>query len=193
MCATAPWLPPRGRRSVRPEVTPADPLMPDIELYLVRHAIAADRGDEWPDDTKRPLTQRGTDRFKAIVRGLSVLDVEIDEIFTSPLVRAAQTANLLASGLAKHATVKRLDALAPGHAAPAVMAELAKAARRRRVALVGHEPALGELAAHLIGARRAIPFRKGGVCRIDLQGFTGARAGTLVWFLPPRVLRKAAT
>ena len=75
MCATAPWLPPRGRRSVRPEVTPADPLMPDIELYLVRHAIAAERGAEWPDDTKRPLTVRGMARFKDAVRGLHRLDI----------------------------------------------------------------------------------------------------------------------
>jgi phosphohistidine phosphatase len=160
------------------------------ELYLVRHAIAADRGSEWPDDTKRPLTERGISRFKEVVRGLGRLDVAIDEIFTSPLVRAKQTADLLAAGLEGKPPVKLLDALAPGHTSAAVIASLAKVSKRRRVALVGHEPELGELAAYLIGAGRALPFKKGGVCRIDVGNLTSKRAGSLVWFLPPAALRQ---
>jgi phosphohistidine phosphatase len=160
------------------------------ELYLVRHAIAAERGSEWPDDTKRPLTERGINRFKEGVKGLRHLDVTLDEIFTSPLVRARQTAELLASGLEGKAPVKLLDALAPGHTAASVMASLARVAKRRRVALVGHEPDLGELAAHLIGAGRALEFKKGGICRIDLGSLTSKRAASLVWFLPPTVLRQ---
>jgi phosphohistidine phosphatase len=164
--------------------------MPPFELYLVRHAIAAERGDGWPDDAKRPLTVRGIARFKDVVRGLHRLDVGIDEIFTSPLVRARQTADLLAAGLASTPVVKTLDALAPVHAPAAVLTQLARAARRSRIALVGHEPDLGELAAHLVGTRRAIPFRKGGVARIDLGSISARRIGTLVWFLPPKVLRE---
>ncbi len=158
-------------------------------LYLVRHAIAAERGEEWPDDTKRPLTERGISRFEVCVRGLRHLDAAIDEIFTSPLVRARQTADILAAGVEEEPPVKVLDALAPGHTATAVMGQLAKAARRRRIALVGHEPDLGELAAHLIGASRALPFKKGGVCRIDVEGLTARRAGSLAWFVTPKVLR----
>lgn len=164
--------------------------MPAIELYLVRHAIAAERGEEWPDDGVRPLTVHGIERFTAAARGLRALAVEIDEVFTSPLVRARQTAEALAAGLARRPVVKVLDALRPGHAPATVVAQLAKVACRRRVALVGHEPDLGGLAAHLIGAARPLAFRKGGACRIDLQGWTGRRAGSLIWFLPPRVLRR---
>lgn len=163
-----------------------------MELYLVRHAIAAERGDEWPDDNKRPLTERGISRFKDVVRGLERLDVSIDEIFTSPLVRAKQTADLLAAGTSGKAIVKTLDALAPEHTPAAVMTQLAKVAGRPRVALVGHEPGLGELAAHLMGAQRALAFRKGGVARIDLGSITSRRAGSLIWFLPPKVLREIA-
>ena len=166
--------------------------MPPSELYLVRHAIAAERGDEWPDDTKRPLTERGIGRFKEVVQGLRAFDVGIDEVFTSPLVRARQTADLLAAGVEGKPVVKQLDALAPGHTAASVMTELAKAARRRRIALVGHEPDLGELAAHLIGAQRALPFRKGGVCRIDVAALTARRPGSLQWFLQPKMLRAAS-
>jgi phosphohistidine phosphatase len=164
--------------------------MPPSELYLVRHAIAAERGDEWPDDRKRPLTERGIGRFKEVVRGLRTLDVAIDEIFTSPLVRARQTADLLAAGVEGKPAVKTLDALAPGHAAEVVLAQLVKAAKRRRIALVGHQPDLGELAAVLMGATRPLPFRKGGVCRIDVQGLSRERAGVLQWFVPPKVLRE---
>jgi phosphohistidine phosphatase len=141
--------------------------MAQAELYLVRHAIAAERGEEWPDDTKRPLTERGIARFKEVVAGLRWLDVALDEIITSPLVRAKQTAELLATGIEGKPVVRLLDALAPGH-----------------------EPDLGELAAHLVGASRPMPFRKGGVCRIDVETLTSKRAGTLHWFLPPKALRK---
>ena len=158
-------------------------------LYLVRHAIAAERGEDWPDDDKRPLTARGVARFKESINGLSRLDVAVDEIFTSPLVRAKQTAEILAGGLAGKPTVKVLDALSPGHAPSSILAQLARTARRRRIALVGHEPGLGELAAHLIGAGRALTFKKGGMCRIDVESLTSRRAGALNWFVTPKVLR----
>jgi len=160
------------------------------ELYLVRHAIAAERGEDWPDDDKRPLTERGVSRFKEIVEGLAWLDVAVDEIFSSPLVRAKQTADLLAAGLPGKPAVKILDALSPGHTPTSVLAQLARAARRRRIILVGHEPDLGELAAHLIGAGRALPFKKGGACRIDVESLTSRRAGALTWFVQPKILRR---
>jgi phosphohistidine phosphatase SixA len=86
--------------------------------------------------------------------------------------------------------VRVLDTLAPGHEPRSVLAQLARSARRRRVALVGHEPGLGELAAHLIGAGRALPFKKGGVCRIDLESLASQRAGALTLFVPPKLLRR---
>jgi phosphohistidine phosphatase len=164
--------------------------MPPCELYIVRHAIAAERGDEWPDDDKRPLTEKGIARFKDGLAGLAWLDVTLDEIFTSPLVRAKQTADLLAAGLPGKATVKLLPALAPGTSPDEVLGHLARAAKRRRIALVGHEPGLGELAAYLLGAKRPLEFRKGGVGRIDLQSLTEERAGSLIWFVTPKMLRQ---
>ena len=164
--------------------------MGPCDLYLVRHAIAAERGDGWPDDDKRPLTETGITRFTEVLEGLAWLDVQIDEVFTSPLTRARQTGALLAHGVADKAAVKTLEALAPGHPPRAVMSELSRAAKHRRIALVGHEPALGELAAHLLGSSRALPFKKGGVCYLPLQGLASRRPGELVWFLPPKILRR---
>ena len=70
-----------------------------IELYLVRHAIAAERGPKYPDDTLRPLTPAGSKRFSKSVPGLIEMDVVIDFVLTSPLVRARETAQLLAARL----------------------------------------------------------------------------------------------
>ena len=164
--------------------------MPQCELYIVRHAIAAERGSEWPNDDKRPLTDRGIHRFKEEVAGLRSLDVSIDEVITSPLIRAKQTADLLAAGLASKPVVRILKALEPGHSPAAIVSQLARLARRPRIAIVGHEPGLGELAAHLIGASRPLPFRKGSICRIDLESLTTKRAGSLIWFLTPKMLRE---
>jgi len=164
--------------------------MGPCDLYIVRHAIAAERGDEWPDDDKRPLTEAGIARFREELEGLAWLKVQIDEVFSSPLTRAHQTATLLADGLAEKAAVKTLETLAPGHPPRAVMGELSRAAKHRRIALVGHEPGLGELAAHLLGSPRALPFKKGGVCYLTVQGLTSRRPGELGWFLPPKVLRR---
>ena len=164
--------------------------MATCELYIVRHAIAAERGSEWPDDTKRPLSERGIHRFKQEVAGLRWLDASIDEIITSPLVRAKQTADLLASGLGGKPVVRILKALEPGHSPAAIVSQIAKLVRRNRIAIVGHEPGLGELAAHLLGASRPLPFRKGSICRIDLESLTSKRAGSLIWFVTPKILRE---
>ena len=160
-----------------------------IELYIVRHAIAAQRGDAWPDDTKRPLTPRGIERFRDAVQGLRALDITLDVVLTSPLTRAKQTAELLASGLSPHPPVEVIESLAPGGSYSSILEDLAKHGRRTRIACVGHEPDLGHLAARLVGARRPIPFKKGGVCRIDLEAPSGP--GTLCWLATPRLLRRA--
>lgn len=161
-----------------------------VELYLIRHGLAAERGDNYPDDNKRPLTQRGIERLKQEAEGLIELDVTFDVILTSPLVRTRQTADSLAAALPSRPSVVNTEALAPGGSHSAIVDELARHARRARIALVGHEPGIGELAARLIGARRAIEFRKGAICRIDVQALPPTGPGQLRWFLTPRILRK---
>ena len=160
-----------------------------IELYLVRHAIAAERGPRWPDDGKRPLTVKGIGRFREVVRGLAAIGVGLDVVLSSPLVRAIQTADLLAEGLDPRPPVEQVEGLAPGATVEAFVAALARA-KRARIACVGHEPDLGQLAAHLVGASQPFEFKKGGVCRIDLERASGP--GRLVWLATPSLLRARA-
>jgi phosphohistidine phosphatase len=164
--------------------------MPDgYELYLIRHAIAEERGEAWPDDTKRPLSENGIARMRKNVRGLAAVDVGLDVILTSPLVRTRQTAEIVAGGFDPRPPLVALDSLAPGGSVQAVLADLQKYARRRRIALVGHEPGIGELAARLIGTRKALEFKKGAVCRIDVEALPPSGPGALRWFVPPKMLR----
>jgi phosphohistidine phosphatase len=158
-------------------------------IYIVRHAIAGERGPEWPDDTKRPLTPKGVTRMRQQVEGLRALDVEIDVVFTSPLVRAHETAKILTAGLRPTPKLKLLDTLAPGHTPADVAESLVDLDDCDAIALVGHEPGLGELAAWLIGARQPLPFKKGGVARIEVPDLPPGRTGQLVWLATPKMLR----
>ena len=82
-----------------------------------------------------------------------------------------------------------MEELAPGYPPTTVLSKVRKLGDMGPVALVGHEPDLGHLAAHMVGASRPLPFKKGGMCRIDMVWGRRPR-GTLIWFLPPKALRK---
>jgi phosphohistidine phosphatase len=159
------------------------------EIYVVRHDLAEERGEAWPDDTKRPLTEEGMHRMRKASRSLARLGVEIDVVLTSPLVRTRQTAEIFASAFSPHPAVVNLDALAPDGGASAVIAELDKYSKKRHIALVGHEPGVGELAARLLGTRHPMEFKKGAVCRIDFDALPPKGPGTLRWFATPKILR----
>ena len=159
------------------------------ELYLIRHGIAEERGDAWPDDTKRPLTERGIARLKKEARGLVRLGVAFDVVLTSSLMRARQTAEAVAGAFDPRPPIVPVESLAPGATYQAVLADLGKQSRRSRIALVGHEPGMGELAARLIGSRHPIEFKKGAVCRIDFDTLPPAGPGALRWLVTPKILR----
>ena len=161
------------------------------QLYLVRHAIAAERGPNYPDDRERPLTSEGVARFKRVVEGLKEFDIELEVVLTSPLTRAMHTAELLVQGIGGKPRMETIEALAPGGRMAQVLEAVAKFSKRsHHIALVGHEPDLGELTVRLLRARGTVEFKKGAVCCIELDGAMPTGPGTLKWLLPPRALRK---
>src|SRR4029077_14948147 len=115
--------------------------------------------------------------------------VSFDVIVTSPLVRTRQTAEIVAAGIDPHPHIVAAESLAPGGSFSAVMADLEKHSRRARIALVGHEPGIGELAARLAGSRHPIPFKKGAGCRMDLYALPPDGPGNLRWLMTPRIMR----
>ena len=159
------------------------------QLYLIRHGIAEERSDAWADDSKRPLTESGISRLRKSIRGLFRAGVSFDVVLTSPLVRARQSAEVVAAGVSPRPPIVAIDSLAPAGSYQAVFTDLEKQARRTKIALVGHEPGIGELAARLAGARYPIEFKKGAVCRIDLDSLPPSGPGDLRWMLTPKILR----
>ena len=166
----------------------------EYELYIMRHGIAADRDAASTDDAKRPLTSEGKQKMCEIAAGLVHAGMELDWIVSSPLVRAAETAEIVGEVVGSKTPHDFCDALKPGGAPEALIAFLAKRPTRRRVLVVGHEPDLGDLAARLIGAGRNahLPLKKGGCCLITFNIFPPKLPGMLVWWLPPRIMRKLA-
>jgi phosphohistidine phosphatase len=162
------------------------------ELYLIRHGIAEARGPEWPDDSRRPLTDKGVSRLKKSARGLQTLGVSFDVMLASPLVRARQTAEVMAAAFDPRPVVVNVESLAPSGSYQALLDDLAKQTRRTRIAMVGHEPGLGDFAARLAGSRHAFEFKKGAVCRIDVESLPPTGPGALKWFMTPKMLRNLA-
>lgn len=158
------------------------------ELYLVRHGSAEERGDRWPDDSKRPLTDEGSERMRKAARGLARIGVTLDVVMTSPYVRTRQTAELVASAFEIRPPIVAVDSLTPNGSFQAFLEDLDKQTKRARVAIVGHEPDLGEMAARLGGLRQALAFKKGAVCRIDVKTIPPASAGAIRWFMTQTML-----
>lgn len=165
------------------------------EFYIMRHGVAVSRGSAgFSDDSKRPLTPDGKSKMKQIANGLRRLGFTPDWVVTSSLVRAVETAEIVAESVGSKVAMDFCDALSPGGSAEALVSFLAKHPGRRRVLVVGHEPDLSELAARLIGAGRHanLAFKKGGCCLIRFSEFPPKSPGQLVWWLTPRLLRKIA-
>lgn len=159
-----------------------------MQVLIVRHAIAVERGTPGVSDAARALTPRGRKRFSAAARGLGRLVSAPDALLTSPLKRARQTAAVLVRAF-DGIPVRLAPELAQGRPEPVLKLLRAQGAKKR-VVLVGHEPYLSSLIAHLLQARAGESFalRKGGAALVEWDG-TG-RPGRLVWLLPPRVLRR---
>jgi phosphohistidine phosphatase len=158
------------------------------QIYFVRHAIAEDRGQDYPDDSLRPLTSKGIARFRKVARRLAALDVSVDVILSSPFTRARQTADILAEALDRHPDVVETHAMEPEADFDSLRAALEPHRKAAAIALVGHNPSVGEFAARLIGLRTPIEFKKGGVCRIDVDSLPPAGPGRLRWLAIPRML-----
>jgi phosphohistidine phosphatase len=156
-----------------------------MELYFLRHGIAADRGPEGSGDAGRPLTEEGIIKMERAVRALPRIEVIPDALISSPLVRARETADIVARHLKLDMRID--DALSPGCSLERLLPLLKPYATAQQVMVVGHEPDFSEMIAALTGGSRVV-LKKGGLARVDLYDLeTGY--GVLMCLLPPRVLR----
>jgi len=162
-----------------------------MKLYLLRHGIAVDHiGGEISSDRQRPLTKEGQKETNQIACALAKIGVKADLIVSSPLVRAKQTAEIVKDILAKGTELQITESLAPGSTASDLYQFLKPFNQLEEIFLVGHEPDMSRLAGTLLwaGPELNIPFKKAGVCRIDIVDIPPTSPGILKWFVTPRIL-----
>jgi phosphohistidine phosphatase len=166
-----------------------------MNLYLMRHGIALPADDPAVAvDAERPLSPKGVKRTRKIAKGIRRLNLSFDALLTSPLARARQTAELVAAALGDEALVEEISGLSPESTVEHLLFELTRYQDSGDLLLVGHEPLLSNAAAHLLAGKSArgalkLEFKKGGLCRIEIDALPLASPGKLHWFLTPKQLR----
>lgn len=168
-----------------------------MQVLLIRHAIAEElEGTDGSEhaDAARPLSAKGKLKMRKNIEGLRLILPHIYQIAASPLVRAQQTADLLL-GTYRDAKRDTLRALSPRGSAPAILTYLQEHAHTSHtIALVGHEPDLGELGTWLLSGHTNnwMPLRKGAACLLEFTDEVLAGQANLIWSLNPSLLRRLA-
>lgn len=154
-----------------------------MKLFFLRHGQA--NWEQWdrPDD-ERPLTKKGRKEVESIAGALKELKVRPHEILTSPLPRAAETAQIVSTRLNLEPETTPL--LAPGFGLHSLR-QLLTDHPEHDLMLVGHEPDFSLAIEQLTGG--TVRMAKAGLARVDLENATDLR-GELVWLLPPKVLKE---
>lgn len=165
-----------------------------MKLLVIRHAVAEDREEfalTGKPDSLRPLTDEGRRRMRRAARGLSRLVPRLDLLATSPLTRAAQTAEILAAAYDGVESETVTD-LAPEAVPDSLVPWLRRQGAGATVAVVGHEPHLGFLLGWLLTGRHQsfVELKKGGAVLLDFDDPPAAGNATLLWALAPGQLRR---
>src|SRR4051812_9901081 len=126
-----------------------------MNIHLLRHGVAAAKDDpSFVSDSERPLTGKGIKRMRKAVRGIGRLDIEFDVILTSPLIRARQTAEIVADALGFDSAIEEIGELAPDSTSDRLLSVLSRFNGQENILLVGHEPFLGQFAGVLVTGKK---------------------------------------
>ena len=159
-----------------------------IELHLLRHTHAGDPLAWDGPDEDRPLSDKGEKQADRLGRFLAGIGFAPDAIITSPKVRAAQTAEIVARHLGVPVVV---DArLAGGLGLGAIETILRDAGDPVRPVLVGHDPDLSDLV-EVLCSSPAVTMKKGAIIRMDVSRPIAAGGGSLAWLVTPDLLKPA--
>ena len=154
-----------------------------MRIYFFRHALAEDNADGKLTDAERQLTAKGVARTEQAARFLEALGVRPGVLYSSPLIRARETADILGEHL--QLAVKLTPELAPGFNADG-LERLVQGLGDDDVMLVGHEPDFSSTIQALTGPGR-VAVKKGGLARVDITSSAPLR-GSLVWLLTPKIM-----
>src|SRR5439155_12839108 len=130
-------------------------------------------------------------RTKLLAHALRQWEITFDAILSSPLVRARETAEIVARGLRLHGRLELSEHLAPSGDVERLVNQInTLRPASESVLLVGHEPYLSNLISLLCagGTNLSLTMKKGGLCRMEVEQLRCARCAHLEWLVPPRLL-----
>jgi len=156
-----------------------------MQVYLLRHGIAEGKSAKG-GDAARELTAEGRAELKHVLKAAAKAGVKPALILTSPYVRARGTADLAKKILETKADVIETSTLVPEGQPQMVWAEMSDHRAERSLMLVGHNPLLERMVAHLLGTPTLqFQFEKGAIVALELSNFRGQPDGVLQWILTP--------
>ena len=156
-------------------------------LYFLRHASAGKSMINPKKDERRPLDEDGILQCRYVGRLLANMDVQVDQIITSPLKRARQTASLVANELAFETALQVDDALRPEADFQQFQAMVARYGKYDAIMVIGHNPSFTEFFSKTIvrTGTAQVEFKKGSVAKVEMHG----RSGILHWLITPKIAR----
>lgn len=157
-----------------------------MRCYFLRHGLAGDPAEWQGKDFDRPLTGDGQTRMAREAKTIDKLKLDLDAIVTSPLVRAKQTATIVAERLDLTDKLEEDPRLGGNFDIKGLAGILEQHPDAGAIMLVGHEPSMSDVIGNIIGGA-SIDLKKGALACVELRD-PPALKGQLVWLLPPKLL-----
>jgi phosphohistidine phosphatase len=163
-----------------------------MELYILRHGLAGESGDpRYPDDSQRPLTAEGKRKMHQAALGIKAMGITFDLVFTSPYLRARQTAEIVCNQLDCADILQITENLEPGRNPLKAITEVNESnLNGNGVLLVGHEPFLSGLASLLVSGSNipVLELKKGAMCKLEVGDLIYGRCAVLHWLVSSKQL-----
>jgi phosphohistidine phosphatase len=164
-----------------------------MNLFLLRHGLAVERAEfHFASDHLRPLTPKGKRQLRKIAAAMRAMELRFDVILSSPLVRARQTAEIVAAEFKLEKHLGFADELKPGGEAKKIVQKISALKKvPANVLLVGHEPDLGELISLLATGKFGAGFalKKAGLAKLEMETLCFGKCATLAWLLTPAQMK----
>jgi len=164
-----------------------------MNLFLLRHGLAVERDEFDPaNDADRPLTPKGHRQLRHVAAALRAMELRFDAIWSSPLVRARQTAEIVAAELKLKKRLAGAAELKPGGCPEKLLHKISQPPPAvENILFVGHEPDFSELISRLVagGSGASFALKKGGLAKLALEKFPASNRATLAWLLTPAQMK----
>lgn len=163
-----------------------------MDIFILRHGDANSSSKKITDDSKRTLTETGIKEIENVSRLFAEFDIEISHIFSSPLNRAKQTAEIILKNQKKTKLVEIVE-LKPEGVPSEVLKRIIKQAGAT-ILVIGHNPLLIDIINHITNTEKQIAdglaLKTGGLAKIKITAMEPQLHGHLEWLLTPKLIRK---